>query len=145
MKKLLRLLFLSVIMFSAVNLFAQNVYTNKADSKYHLLSCKYLDPSHDSLDIAIAIKKGLNPCSVCKPTTQSASSGGSMGSSGSMSGSGSMNSGKSMGKSGMNQQGTSSTNVAEKQCIFINKDGKRCEGSAEPGSDYCWDHRNVKK
>jgi hypothetical protein len=139
MKKLSTLFLLSVLLTSASNLFAQTDYTNKADSKYHLLTCKYLDPSHDSLDMAFAIKKGFIPCTVCKPTAQSASTTGSMGGSSSMGGSGSM------GKSGMDQKGSSSTGVAGKQCSVINKDGKQCPGKAEPGTDYCWEHRNVKK
>ena len=59
MKKLLSLLVLSVILTSTINVFAQTVFTNKADSKYHLLTCKYLDPSHDSLDMTFSCKEGL--------------------------------------------------------------------------------------
>ena len=139
MKKLFKLLVLSAFLTSAINVSAQTVYVNKADSKYHLLSCRYLDPSHDSFDMAIAVKKGLGPCSVCKPTAQSASSSGSMGTSGSM------GAAKSMDKSGMNQKVNSSANVAVKQCAVIEKDGKRCPGETEPGSLYCWEHRNYKK
>jgi hypothetical protein len=139
MKRIFTLIILSVFLTSVINLFGQTVYTNKTDAKYHLLTCKYLDPTHDSLDIAFAIKKGLSPCGVCKPTAQSASSSGSMG------GSGSMGSSKGMESQGMNQQGTSSANAASKQCIVINKDGKRCIGKAEPGTDYCLEHRKVKK
>ena len=130
MKKLLSLIVLSIILTSTVNLFAQTVFTNKADSKYHLLSFKYLDPSHDSLDMALAVKKGLSPCDVCKPTAQSVSGSGSMG----MGGSKSMGAAKS-----------SSSNMAMKQCVVVEKDGKRCPGEAEPGSVYCLVHRNYKK
>jgi hypothetical protein len=133
MKKLFKLLVLSAFLTSAINVSAQTVYVNKADSKYHLLSCRYLDPSHDSLDMALAIKKGLGPCSVCKPTAQSASSSSSMGTA------------KSMDKSGMNQKVNSPANAASLQCAVINKDGKRCPGKTEPGSLYCWEHRNYKK
>ena len=139
MKKLLSLLVLSVILTSTINVFAQTVYTNKADSKYHLLTCKYLDPSHDSLDMAFAVKKGFGACPVCKPSAQGASSSGSMG------GTNSMSAPKSMEKSGMKQQGNSSVNTASQQCAVIEKDGKRCIGQAEPGSVYCWEHRNYKK
>jgi hypothetical protein len=145
MKKLFMLLILSVFLTSAINVFAQTVYVNKTDSKYHLLSCKYLDPSHDSLDMTLAIKKGLGPCSVCKPTAKGASSSGSMGSMGSMGASKSMDAPKSMEKSGMGQQVNSTANVAGKQCAVIEKDGKRCIGETEPGSIYCWEHRNYKK
>ena len=141
MKKLLSLIVLSIILTSTVNVFAQTVFTNKADSKYHLLSCKYLDPSHDSLDMTLAVKKGFSPCDVCKPTAQSASGSGSMG----MGASKSMGTAKSMEKSGMNQKVNSSSNMTAKQCVVIEKDGKRCIGEAEPGSVYCWDHRNYKK
>ena len=142
MKKLLSLLILSVILTSTVNVFAQTVYTNKADSKYHLLTCKYLDPSHDSLNMAFAIKKGFGACPVCKPSAQGTSSSGSMGSMGDPK---SMDAPKSMEKSGMKQQGNTSANAAVKQCAVIEKDGKRCIGEAESGSIYCWEHRNYKK
>lgn len=142
MKKLLSLIVVSIILTSTVNVFAQTVFTNKADSKYHLLSCKYLDPSHDSLDMAFAIKKGFGACPVCKPSAQGASSSSSMGSMGAPK---SMDAPKSMEKSGMNQKVNSSSNVAVKQCAVIEKDGKRCIGDAEPGSVYCWEHRNYKK
>jgi len=139
MKKLFKLLVLSAFLTSAINVSAQTVYVNKADSKYHLLSCRYLDPSHDSLDMTLAIKKGLGACSVCKPSAQGTSSSSSMGTSNSMSGP------KSTIKSGMVQQVNSPANDAGKQCAVINKDGKRCVGEAEPGSVYCWEHRNYKK
>ncbi len=74
MKKLFKLLVLSTFLTSAINVSAQTVYVNKADSKYHLLSCRFLDPSHDSLDMAIAVKKGFSPCSVCNPSAQGGSS-----------------------------------------------------------------------
>jgi hypothetical protein len=139
MKKLFKLLVLSAFLTSAINVSAQTVYVNKADSKYHLLSCRFLDPSHDSLDMSLAIKKGLAPCSVCEPSSKSKSS------SGSMSNSNSMGATKSMEKSGMKQQMNSSVNTAGQQCAVINKDGKRCIGTAEPGSIYCYEHRNYKK
>ena len=136
MKKLLSLLVLSVILTSTTNLFAQTVYTNKADSKFHLHTCKYLDPSHDSLDMAFAIKKGFGECPVCKPAAQGASSSGGMGS---------MGAPKSMEKSGMGQRGNATTKVVSQQCAVIEKDGKRCIGMKEPESDYCLEHRNYKK
>jgi tricorn protease-like protein len=145
MKKLFKLLVLSAFLTSAINVSAQTVYVNKADSKYHLLSCRFLDPSHDSLDMSLAIKKGLAPCSVCEPSSKSKPSSGSMGTSGSMSNSNSMGAMKSMEKSGMKQQMNSSANTAGQQCAVINKDGKRCIGTAEPGSIYCYEHRNYKK
>ena len=145
MKKLLSLLVLSIILTSTIKVFAQTVYTNKTDSKYHLLSCRFLDPSHDSLDMSLAIKKGLAPCSVCEPSSKSKSSSGSMGTSGSMGNSNSMGATKSMEKSGMKQQLNSSVNTTGQQCAVINKDGKRCIGTTEPGSIYCWEHRNYKK
>jgi len=145
MKELFKLVVLSAFLTAAINVSAQTVYVNKADSKYHLLSCRFLDPSHDSLDMSLAIKKGLAPCSVCKPSSKSKSSSGSMGTSGTMGNSNSMGATKSMDKSGMKQQMNSSVNTAGQQCAVINKDGKRCTGTAEPGSIYCYEHRNYKK
>ena len=140
MKKLIGLLIMFVLTASSTSVVAQTVYTNKTDSKYHLLTCKYLDPSHDSLDMMFALKKGLGPCGVCKPDAKGTSSSGSMG----MDAPNSMSSPKSMDKSGMKKEGNSSANLSE-QCAVIEKDGKRCIGQVEPGSIYCWDHRNYKK
>ena len=129
---------MSIILASAINLFSQTVYTNKADSKYHLLTCRYLDPSHDSLDMAFAVKKGFGACPVCKPSAQGSSSG-------SMGNANNMSAPKSMGKSGMDQKGNSSVNTASQQCAAIEKDGKRCVEKAEPGSIYCLKHKNYMK
>ncbi len=142
MKKLFKLLFLSVFLMSATSLFAQTVYVNKTDSKYHLLTCKYLDTSHDSLSMEFAIKKGLGSCPVCNPSAKGASSSGNMGSMGAPKG---MDAPKSMEKPGMGQQKNSSVNVAGQQCAVINKDGQRCIGKAEPGTIYCAMHKNYKK
>jgi len=140
MKKLIGLLIMSLFMASTSSLVAQTVYVNKTDSKYHLLTCKYLDPSHDSLDMTFALKKGLGACSVCKPNAKGTSSSGSM----DMDAPNSMSSPKSMDKSGMKKEGDSAANLS-KQCAVIEKDGKRCIGQIEPGSIYCWEHRNYKK
>lgn len=148
MKKLLKLLVLSLILTSAANVFAQTVYVNKADSKYHLLTCKYLDPSHDSLSMAFAIKKGFGECPVCNPSGKGSSSSGSMGSMGSTmskDATKSMDPPKNMEKSGMGQQANSSSNAAGQQCAVIEKDGKRCIGMAAPGSIYCLPHKDYKK
>jgi hypothetical protein len=148
MKRLLNLLVLSLMLTSASTVFAQTVYVNKADSKYHLLTCKYLDASHDSLSMAFAIKKGFGECPVCNPSGKGASSSGSMGSMGSSMSKDATKSTavpKNMEKSGMGQQVNSSVNVAADQCAVINKDGKRCIGTAEKGSIYCWEHRDYKK
>jgi hypothetical protein len=141
-------LFLSLFLSSGANLFAQTVYVNKSDSKYHLLTCKYLDPSHDSLSMEFAIKKGFGECPVCNPSGKGSSSSGSMGGMGTAKGTDatkSMDASKSMEKSGMGQQANSSAKVAANQCAVINKDGKRCIGTAEKGSIYCWEHRDYKK
>jgi hypothetical protein len=148
MKKLLKLLVLSLILTSAANAFAQTVYVNKADSKYHLLTCKYLDPSHDSLSMEFAIKKGFGECPVCNPSGKGSSSSGGMGSMGTPKNSDaskSMDAPKNMGKSMMGQPANSSSNVADDQCAVIEKDGKRCIGKAAPGSIYCLPHKDYKK
>ena len=142
MKKLFKLLFLFVFLTSAASVFAQTVYVNKTDSKYHLLTCKYLDPSHDSLSMTFAIRKGLGECPVCNPSGKGASSSGKMDNMGAPK---SMDAPKNMEKSGMGQQVNSSVNVAGQQCAVINKDGKRCIGKTEPGTIYCAEHKNYKK
>jgi len=126
MKILFKLLIMSVFLTSAINVSAQTVFKSKSESKYHLLTCKYLEQSHDSLDLSFAIKKGFSPCGVCSPPTKV----------GEKSNAAPM----SMGKTEMKPQMNSSTNVAAKQCAFVDKDGKRCPGEIEAGSIYCWDH-----
>jgi len=145
MKNLLKLLVLTLLLISAGNGFAQTVFVNKTDSKYHRLTCKYLDPSHDSLSMEFAIKKGLGACPVCNPSSKGASSSGSMGSMGSMGAAKSTDASKSMDKSGMGQKANSSANASGQQCAVIDKDGKRCIGKAEPGSVYCMEHKDYKK
>jgi hypothetical protein len=129
MKKLFKLLILSVFMCSSINVCAQTVFKSKAESKYHLLSCRYLDQSHDSLDLAFALKNGFSPCSVCNPPTKVGqivkSSGASM----------------NMGKTEMKQQMNSTTNMADQQCAFVMKDGTRCPEKVEKGSIYCMRHK----
>jgi hypothetical protein len=142
MNKLLKLLILSVFLTSALNVSAQTVFVNKTDSKYHRLTCKYLDTSHDYLDVTFAIKKGLGACPVCNPSAKGASSSGSMGNMGAQK---SMDAPKNMEKSGMRQDVNSTVKVAGQQCAVINEDGKRCIGDAEPGTIYCLMHKNYKK
>jgi hypothetical protein len=33
------------------------------------------------------------------------------------------------------------TGTKHKRCIAITKKGTQCKNTAEPGSDYCWQHR----
>ncbi len=127
MKKLLRLIILSIFLTSTVNVIAQTVFKSKTESKYHLISCKFLDQKHDSLDLSIALKKGYSPCDVCEPPTKIGEVKKS-------------NASMDMGKSEPKQQMNSSIGTAFKQCVFIDKDGKRCPGEAEKGSKYCLVH-----
>lgn len=128
MKKLFKLLILSVFLTSANNLFAQTVYKSKTESKYHLLSCRYLEQSHDSLDLSFAIKKGFSPCSVCNPPTKVGQAIKS-------------NAPMNMGKTEMKPQMNSSANVAGQQCAFMMKDGTRCPEKVVAGSIYCLGHK----
>jgi hypothetical protein len=129
MKRLTKLLILSVFLTSTVNVCAQTVYKSKAESKYHMIGCRYLDQSHDSLDLTFAIKKGFSPCSVCNPPTKvgsvTKSTPAPMG----------------MGKTEMKPQMNSSTNVASKQCAFVLSDGTKCPEKAVAGSIYCMVHK----
>lgn len=129
MKKLFKLLILTVFLASAINVCAQTVYKSKAESKYHIIGCRYLDQSHDSLDLTFAIKKGFSPCRVCNPPTKVGSAAKSttapMG----------------MGKTEMKPKMNPSTNVSSQQCAFVLSDGTRCPEKAEAGSVYCMVHK----
>ena len=139
MKTLTKLFILLCFLNFAITVSAQKVYINKGKSDYHLLTCKYLDPAHDSLDITSAVKKGLGACTVCNPNVPGASSSGSMGADKSMEAT------KSVEKSDMMQKNPQSSKVTTSLCTVINSDGKRCPGNAEEGSKYCLEHRNYKK
>jgi hypothetical protein len=128
MGKLFKLLILTVFLASTINVRAQTVYKSKTESKYHILGCRYLDQSHDSLDLTFAIKKGFSPCKVCNPPTKVGSA------------TKSSTTPMSMGKTEMKPQMNSSTNVASQQCAFVMKDGTRCPEKAEAGSIYCMGH-----
>ncbi len=43
------------------------VYASKSGTKYHTASCRYLGKTKDPVTIDEAKKKGLSPCSECKP------------------------------------------------------------------------------
>jgi len=43
------------------------VYITKSGTKYHRDGCRYLSSSKISISIEDAIKKGYEPCKVCKP------------------------------------------------------------------------------
>jgi hypothetical protein len=148
MKNLIKLLLLFLFLNLSTNGFAQTVYVNKTDSKYHRLTCKYLDSSHDSLSMEFAIQKGLGACPVCNPSAKSGGSGtmGNMGTTKGMDAPKSTDPAKNMEKSGMGKQVNNvSGNNMSAQCAVIDKDGKRCPGKAEPGSVYCAEHKNYKK
>jgi hypothetical protein len=130
MKKVFGLIIVSFFMASTINLFAQTVYKSKVESKYHLLTCRYLDQSHDSLDLSFAIKKGFAPCPVCDPPTKVGQAV-------------KKNAPMEMGKTDMKPPMNSSTMAADKQCIFVKSDGTRCTKEAETGSKYCMTHKKM--
>lgn len=128
MKELFKLLILSVFLTSTVNVFAQTVYKSKSESKYHLLSCRYLEQNHDSLDLSFALKNGFSPCSVCNPPTKVGQAIKS-------------NAPMNMGKTEMKPKMNSTTNMTAQQCAFVMKDGMRCPEKAVAGSIYCMGHK----
>ena len=45
----------------------KTVYSTKTGTKYHTGSCSYLSSSKIPISLTDAVKKGLTPCSKCKP------------------------------------------------------------------------------
>ena len=60
MKKLLRLLILSVFLTSVANVIAQTVYVNKTDSKYHLLWKNCFQPHEVSITSRVRKNRSIS-------------------------------------------------------------------------------------
>jgi micrococcal nuclease len=55
------------LLLSAALLSAQTVWISKSGSKYHVAGCRYLGTSATAIDLAEAVAREYEPCSVCNP------------------------------------------------------------------------------
>ena len=60
-----------LIAFSLLSHFAsaQTVYVTENGKKYHKKNCTLVNEGKKGIELSEAKKKGLEPCSVCKPET----------------------------------------------------------------------------
>ncbi len=63
-------LFLSLFLIS--DSFSQTVYITKSGKKYHTEKCRYAKNSNP-VSLSEAVSRGLSPCSVCNPETETES------------------------------------------------------------------------
>ncbi|REG78212.1 hypothetical protein [Algoriphagus antarcticus] len=68
-KKILHTLLFTAFFLLAAQLQAQTVFITKTGSKYHKESCRYAKTGWAS-DLAVAKKRGLTACLVCKPSSK---------------------------------------------------------------------------
>lgn len=105
---------------------AQTVYITKTGTKYHRETCRYAKTGYRS-DLETAKKKGLGPCSVCKPSQSNQSS-----------------EGNSKPSETLNTEPNriSSNNEKSVRCKAITKAGAQCSRNSTDDSGYCWQHKN---
>lgn len=104
---------------------SQTVYVTKTGKKYHESGCGSLSSSSFSLTLDEAIQQGYTPCKRCNPpTTVSGKTSNEI-------------------KTVVPQttKKTKEKNTYSSRCIATTKKGTQCKRNAEPGSNYCWQHK----
>lgn len=94
------------------------VYHTPSGKKYHTVTCHMVDNTSNSITIEEARKKGLTPCTFCKPDDQ-------------------IESGKLQPAYPMPQPGQKE--VAS-QCLGKTKEGLRCKRMTRNANGYCFQH-----
>lgn len=118
--KALLILFLSIGISNS--LIAQTVFKTPSGEKYHTATCRYVKNVSESMSIEQAKKRGLSPCSQCKPS------------------SGSNASTKSNGSLGIKSGEAQGTNSSTTQCLGTTKAGNRCKHMTKNKNGYCHQH-----
>lgn len=113
--------YLQIILFIFISLIckSQTVYKTPSGAKYHLASCRMVNNVSKELSIPDAIKIGIQPCKICKPSTVNMQ----------------FESPKKI------TNGTSNT----VQCKGITKAGTRCKHMTSIANGYCFQHNPEKK
>lgn len=93
----------------SISAFAQMVYKTPSGEKYHTATWRYVKNVSESMSVEQAKKRGLSPCSQCKPS------------------SGSNASTKSNGSLGIKSGEAKGANAVSTQCKGTTKAGARCK------------------
>ena len=127
MKKHLLLL---TVFFSLLisNVFSQTVYITKTGKKYHNANCTYLRSSSFPINLSDALARGLDACSVCKPSSSTNQS--------------SPATNQTIPTQNQTQSNNPSQNQSSqsKQCSATTKAGKQCSRMTNSSNGKCWQH-----
>lgn len=107
---------------------AQTVYVTKTGKKYHRESCQYLRQSKIEMKLEQA-KVLYDPCSVCKPPTQTKPQPGSSATPASVT------------PPKSTQPAPSQQTTKTRQCSATTKAGTRCKRTTTDASGKCWQHQ----
>lgn len=118
-KRVKRLLFIIAILF-AVTSFSQDVYRTKTGEKYHKEKCHFLKYSKIKLELSKAIKLGLEPCKVCKPSPKANATHNA--------------------NNFVPAKLTRSKSSTALQCTGKTKTGKRCKRKTKNSNQRCYQH-----
>ena len=116
-------LFLGLFFFTVSVAIGQTVYKTPSGEKYHTATCRYVKNVSESMSVEQAKKKGLTPCSQCKPGIAKNSSGSSTG----------------LGIKANEAKGSTSQST---QCKGTTKAGTRCKHMTKNKNGYCHQHES---
>lgn len=115
-------LFATFLLFQFQFGIGQTVYKTPSGAKYHTATCRYVKNVSEKLSIQEAKKRGLSPCSQCKPNSSVSSKS---------------SSGNSLGIKSNEANGEKSEST---QCKGITKSGNRCKHMTRNKNGYCHQH-----
>lgn len=115
-----RLLLIYLVLLTTCNAYTQTVYITPSGEKYHLGNCRMVKNVSQAIAIDDAVKKGKQPCKICKPPVSFASN---------------INSTN-------KPQGTDKTTY---QCMGKTKKGIRCQHRTKIANGYCFQHNPDKQ
>ena len=101
-------------LFSFIIAKSQTVYYTPSGEKYHTANCRMVKNASNKTDLRGALEKGLLPCKICKPASESALS--------------------------IVSKKTSGSNDTS-QCKGSTKSGNRCKHMTSIGNGYCFQHQ----
>ena len=119
-------LFLSLFLIS--DSFSQTVYITKSGKKYHTEKCRYAKNAN-AVTISEAVSKGLTPCSVCNPGSETETE--------------SVTGTEKNSFTGDEQitKPSSEKKQTKVQCSAMTKAGKRCKRMTDNENGKCWQHQ----
>lgn len=122
-KKLMKgIFFISFFLCLSFSGLAQTVYKTPSGEKYHTATCRYVKNVSESMSVQQAKKRGLSPCSQCKPSP------------------GSNASTRSNGSLGIKAGEAKGANTESTQCKGTTKAGTRCKHRTKNNNGYCHQH-----